>query len=397
MFEDVLKLKSSIEALRGRFFVPSEFPFIDPGTLPQGALAIVRAANTPAHAASRLSGRQLDALLLGYRAIEDAADQELVMRVIRKRFSGRIIRLIMALLQQDPHSVALCRLCSAMHEEADERDSYLDSGRFIWTFETDGGMIPSIISWINENRKDMEVFFTAFHIDQSAPLAEEIMYKYLPVCGRDGFETNRKYLKHIIEIMPAASLTELITNYLNAFELMQYPSGINQTIYEKLGDPYLSPEWEPYPMNLRDRFAQWKFIYLLKKRAVRYPAKFDVLSHYYKHIRNCRILEDSNIMVIDFGEVVVADLEDKPYSYFYSKKVFDREMKEWDDPDLQVAPTFARIDIKPVTARDYIIEAMEDDCIQLGYTGVSVLYIQELLDIKLGLEPDMRVKKTGVS
>jgi hypothetical protein len=73
-----------------------------------------------------------------------------------------------------------------------------------------------------------------------------------------------------------------------------------------------------------------------------------------------------------------------------AKELYVEDMDNSPEP---YQPTFLRMDKKNLTARDFMIEEIEEPCIKLSYEGIDVLYINEMLDIKMGLEPDMRRKQ----
>ena len=200
----------------------------------------------------------------------------------------------------------------------------------------------------------------------------------------------------------------LIQNYLSALKLHEYNDVINLEILCKLGKPNASPEWDFYPYDLRLKFTKWHFIHRLRVHSRVHPKKFAILSRYVDQVINSFEIKDEDLMVIDFGDIVLADVTGNPFSFFYEKEVFEKEMKDWkesreaseewdaysdtESPEVLI-PTFLRSDKKNLTARDFIIEEVEEPCVKLSYEGIDVLYIDEMLDIKMGLEPDMRKKQ----
>jgi hypothetical protein len=121
------------------------------------------------------------------------------------------------------------------------------------------------------------------------------------------------------------------------------------------------------------------------------PKKYSVLSKYADRVRTSYTIKEENLFIIDFGEIVIADIYDRPYSFFYQTEMFEREMAAWQADEANL-PAFIRIDRKNLTARDFIIEVAEEPCVKLSYEGIDILYIQEMLDIKMGIEPDIRRK-----
>lgn len=52
--------------------------------------------------------------------------------------------------------------------------------------------------------------------------------------------------------------------------------------------------------------------------------------------------------------------------------------------------TFLKKNWGILTAREYMLSTEDAPCIKFTFRGIHRYYIQEILDIKLNLEPDMR-------
>ncbi len=392
------KLKTSIEALRQKFFTLEEYPFIERDRLPADILekSLKTGPEEVSEFSEGLSSHQIEALLLDYRGLTNTKEKEKIIDIFTARFSKRLLRLIMAIYQYDYNKPAMALLFKAITSEAERRQDYPDTGLFIWEFGIIKEDYAEVNDFIEANGRELDQFFAKFHLKSESPLADEIKYHYLQNASKEAIFSNLRYFMQIIEKRSPAEIFNPVANYLEVFTLEEYLDGINLAIFEKLGDPNVSPEWASYKTKVRDAFAQWKFLYLLKLRSRKYPNKLKVLSQYYSRVRSSYEIEDGRIVVLDFGEIVVVDILDKPYSLFYQKNDFDREMAAWKNPDSEKEPAFIKLD-KIVSARDYMIEEIEDSCMQLSYEGVDTLYIQELLDIKMGLEPDMRAGRVKKS
>jgi len=395
MLNSAIRLKNSMEAIREKLFTIDEYPFIIRDRLPLDVLdkaLKIEALAMPVYAAS-LGSRQLEALLLDYRGLTSVSAQQKIAAILALRFSKRLLRLIMAIYQYDYNTEAMATLLSAMLNQAHKLQEQPSTGDFIWKFGVTGERYQEIDHFLLQNGKELDRFFADFHINGDSPLADEIKYRYLQHGIKEVLFLNSRHLMHLIEDRQISDIFDLISNYLQVFPLEEYLDGINLAIFEKLGDPYISQEWQPYPFKIRDKFAQWKFLYLLKLRSRKYPNKYKVLSSYYSQVRSSYELEEGRIAVLDFGEIVVVDVLDKSYSLFYYKDVFEAEMAAWQDSEHEIEPAFMKIDKTSISARDYIIEELEDSCMRLSYEGVDTLYIAELLDIQMGLEPDIRSGK----
>ncbi len=395
MVDGADKLKRSIEGLREKLFTIEEYPFLDRQRLPSGILELVLCADQAdlTKVAAGIKAHEMEALILDYRGIKKPEDRERIIKVLAMRFSERLFKLLMSIYQYDYEAQIWTSLWTAMIVEAKSRDLYPASGSYIFQFRNREDEFKEIELHINDHNKDMDEFFSAFHINNNSPLAEKIKVDYLISSDHEGLVKNSRHLLHIIQNMAASELFDIVSNYLKDFTQDDYMDGINLAILEKLGEPYLSPEWSIYSLEMRDSFAQWKFSYQLRLRSYNFPQKHELLIKYYKSVRNSYEIDNGRVMVIDFGEIIIADIIDKPYSLFYYKREFELAMQDWQNPNIAKEPAFIGHDKSTVSARDYIIEEKEEGCMQLSYEGVGVLYIKDLLDIKMGLEPDVRGRR----
>lgn len=404
--------KGIIDNLKSRFYTLEEFPNLERDLLPQQILK--KAMNIPEAGlrsfAIGLSGKELEGLLLDLR---DASGFDAIKRgteLLTIRLSPRILKLLTILYQYHYTSaglnIALKRIATARE------------GAFIRRFGAEENKFAAVCSAIDECKRDIDQCFKTYSIHSKSPFAEEAVLAYLNYADKEGLMTNRGWIIGAIDHHRPDQLHQLIKNYLSSFALVEFHDGINLSILHKIGQPYTSPDWESYDLELRDKFAQWSFLHQLKLHSIGFPKKFTVLAKYYEQVRNSYTIREESLMVIDFGDIVLVDISTNPFSFFYEKGAFEKEIDAWQkskavqaawdkwEESIDIWPTegeeerpepfvpaFLRIDKKNLTARDFIIEEIEEPCVKLSYEGIDVLYIQEMLDIKMGLEPDMRRKQ----
>jgi hypothetical protein len=385
-------LNNSIEALRSRFYTVEEFPFIDRSRLPEGIIktALSIKPNEWDTFAVALTGKELEALLRDYVFLTDPQDQLKAAGILTRCMSARMIKLVIALYQDQFEASSLNLLLQKLKDEAQKQEKLPDVGIFIWRFGDLDDKSEAYREEIELDQKSIDGFFARFRLTTTSRLSIEIRLQYLIAADQAGLLSNQRHLVYLIEQLPAPALIGLISHYLGQLSMVDYLDGVNLAILDKLGEPLQSEEWEPYDDELCTSFAQWNFLHMLKLRSIRFPKKYMVLSNYYDRIRSCYELEDSKVMIIDFGEIIVADIGDKPYSYFYYRKSFEEEMDRFEKEGVE--PSFAQMDKELISARDYIIEDREGSCMQLSYEDMGTLYIRELMDITMGLEPNFRQK-----
>ncbi len=402
-----------IKGLKDRFYTVEEFPLINREVLPQGVL--LKAMEVPEDKTERfafkLRGKELEGLLFDLKDTSDNKKIERVYRILALRLTPRILKLLAILFQYNYTSLGLTEVLDKLSAKIKIKENYNAAEAFFWHLGQTEDKFSALGQIIDEHGKDINKTFRELNINSQSPFAREAVYKYLNSVSKEGFTINLKWVVWTIENRTAEELQGLLTHYLSAFDIREYHDGINLSILNKLGQPNRSEEWSYYDRQLREKFTQWYFLNRLKKHTLSMPKKFKVLSKYYKQVRNIFEIAEESLMVIDFGDIVIADISNRPYSYFYEKDVFEKEMTAWENSKAQeeaakelyvedmdnspepYQPTFLRMDKKNLTARDFMIEEIEEPCIKLSYEGIDVLYINEMLDIKMGLEPDMRRKQ----
>ncbi len=405
------ELKRKIIALKGRFFTLEEFPFIGEGVLPRDTLK--RALRIPeseiTYFALSLRGKEIDGLILELRDASDHDSVDMASRILELRTSARILKLLTILYQYNYASIGLKTVISRMFHIIKERKTFGREAAFIDRFGAETGKFTAVCRAIDECGMDIDQCFRTFNIHSDSPFAAETALLYLENANKDALMLNRRWMIRSVERHEPDRLFGLIANYLSAFAIIELHDGVNLAILNKIGQPYMSVNWGSYDIKLREKFAQWCFLHQLKLHSYNYPKKFTVLSKYYEQVINSYTIDEENLLVIDFGDLVLVDMAANFFSLFYDKETFESEMKDWrkskaaqagEEAEIQEAesqeafvPSFLRINKKYITARDFIIEEIEEPSVMLSYEGLELLYIQEMLDIKMGLEPDMRKKQ----
>ena len=401
---------SILNGLKDRFYTLEEFPLIKREVLPQGILS--KAMEVPENEiesfAFRLKGKELEGLLLDLR--DTAGDREILRacEILNHRVTLRILKLLTILFQYNYTSPGLSAALNRLAERIHARDKYTCEEAFVRHLGQVEDKFSALCPIIEEHGGEISKAFWTLNINGKSPFACEAAFRYLTDPSGGGYTANLKWMVRTIECKTAEELQPLVTNYLSAFTAAEYHDGINLAILKKLGQPNISPDWAVYEKPLRDKFTQWYFLSRLKIHTISMPKKYKVLSKYFKQVHSSFEMAEENLMVIDFGDIVIADIADRAYSFFYEKDVFEKEMEAWEKSRQETAtlsdeeafekpapylPTFLRIEKRNYTARDFIIEEIEEPCVKLSYEGIDVLYINEMMDIKIGLEPDLRKKQ----
>lgn len=387
-------LSDALSIIRERLFTFDEFPFVERARLPQGILPKIRSFKEDGFDArvGSLKSGELEALIFEAVEAEDLEDIDLACTVLCRRSSPRIIRLMVSLFQYRYKEAGMKALVNKLKEVCSQGFSREEG--FINRFGAEENVALALSDAIKEEGNQIEEFFKEYGINKASPLAKETIIEYFASCEKMGFLLNSDMLTALIEEAEAEEVQKVIDYYLNSLTLIEYIDKVNIAIFKKLGDPYISVSWDYYRGEVKEKFGRWSFLWRLKEHCRGRQDKFSILVVYLEHIRTNYRMDEADALIVDFGHLVLADLKDGD-GFFYEKALFEREMKEMEaskeEEDGPIAlPTFMRPYTEILTVRKFMLSEEDAPCIRVSFDGINRFYVGEFLDIKLGIEPDMR-------
>ena len=382
-------MEQALATIREQYYLPEEFPLLPRGRFPLGSL---ESAMTVDHRelkeyAKQLRGKDLEGLMLDLILAADPGEIFQAVVILTLRSTKRLRTLASYLCQYHDDSPGIRELCKAMRSQMEE--SQAEENPFLWKFGDSDAKARLIQQVIQSEGQNVTSIFLQYKIREESPLAREGLCGYFGVCDKTGFLINHSRLKSVVDAASGEELTRVIKNYLSSLSLVEFHDDVNLSILAKLGEPLGSMDWDPYPQELRRRFSQWTFLYTLKHHTREQPNKFRSLAAYHNMIQRNYMIPEAETLVLDFGDIIVTDRKYSQDSVLYSPRSFQREMELWrEDPEQK--PSFLNENNDLVTARQFMIMGLEDDIIRMQYDGIHRYYLEELMEIKLGLEPDMR-------
>lgn len=385
-------LKTTIESIKDKYFTFEEFPLIERDRFPADCLKkamAVKKSEIESYAAN-LKTKEIEGLLLDVVLVNNKEEAERASQILLYRKSPRIIKLVSFLSQYHYDSYGVNFICSVLANKAGD---LLNENSYIKKFGNENDKVRSLAQVFGKEKQDLWNVCKKYGILEMCPLALESYLLFFLDCDKTAFLINYEKVIVLIRNYAEEKIHGILLNYLNGFAFVEYSDEINMAIVEKLGRPYVSQEWYPFSKELRDKFAQWYYLHQLKQHCQEQPQKFDLLIKYFELVRTNFTINEDNVLITDFGNIIIVDIKGKLDSFLYDKFLFEKEMAIWRESE-EILPTFLRSNEKAMTAREFMLSTETAYCVKLTFSDVDYYYIDEVLEIKLGLEPDMRKNKT---
>lgn len=384
-------LSKAIESVKEWMYLPEEFPFLNrkkEKEVLKKKFSSASGTNDSAFA-SELRHRELEALLLMLVDAGDSVEIERTIDVLVKRMSPWLIRLFISLFVENEEVQSMLHLFRRFHEKGQQLGADYPEGLLVWNYGGSNNHVEKIAQDIQTNQMGLDEFFRLYSIPEDSGLAIKVAMEYLKAADKDVLFSHDYYLIKLIKTQEHVTLEPLLINYWQRFSIMDSLSNVNLVIFEQLGEPYISFEWGIYPKEMKDSFVQWHFLYQIREKTKDYPQKTNSFSKLFSLIRTSYDWPGyDNLFIIDFGDFVLVDCTDRGKAYYFTAERIESELARSKNDG--VVPDILKHNTGFTTARDYIIEMKDDDCIELEFTGMSGLYIEEFIGLKTGLYPDTR-------
>lgn len=379
--------KEVINDLKTKYFLYEEFPLVDRADFPENSLdnAMKISDNDLENYTVHLKNKDIEGLLLDLVDAESVNEINRAVKIIALRSTKRILKLISYLSQYNYDSVGINILCANMSKIKE----LSDSNAYIKRFGMESDKVLALVKVISVEGQNMDAILKKYNILPESKLAMDSCLEYFKGCDKNAFLINNQMMLRLINEFPAEKASEMLINYFDKLSLVEYLDEINLAVLYKFGQPTDSDNWHSFPQDIQDKFTYWCHLYRLKIHCKGQKIKFNVLVKYFEYVKTNYTIDELNTLITDFGDVVLADVEDDINIYLYDKYAFKREMTEWEF-NKEILPTFITGGKNAISARDFMLSVDDPQCIKLTFDDIDYYYIDEILEIKLGLEPDMR-------
>ncbi len=370
----------ALDNIREDFFTFEEFPFVAENKFPQFSFERINPFS--------LKAKEIEALILEIPRLNDMQRLNEVTNTLCQRRSKRVMRLFTSLFQYNHENDGMRYAARKIQEICNHSNG--DHQNLIARFGGEEDIISALVEAAAE-KNELESFFKQYWIMGTSPLATAVSLEYFARAQKIGLLKNMDILAGLIEREDNGRIKRVLDHYLNTLNLVEYSDIVNLTVLAKLGEPYISEHWADYSAETREKFAKWSFLYRLREHSRDQEYKFNILARYLDHIKTNYFMESEKVLIIDFGPVIVADVRDGD-GFLYERSYFEKEIRAMSagDEDEGITPIFLRPFVEIMTARKFMLSTDDAPCIRLNFEGINRYYIEELFDIKLELEPDMR-------
>lgn len=375
----------AIENIRGRFYTFEEFPLVERSRFPIDVLKNINDLEYGA-AVDIFRGRELEALVLEIADSDDMQELTKGVAILCERMTPRLLRLLNALYQYRYDAAGLKLLLGKLWDGG--KAGLMEDGSFLSVFGKSQNIIAELADTIAKEGNNIDNTFLKYGIIKGSPLALETYFEYFSRCEKIGCMINHEALTSIILESETERLKSIINNYMDSFAMVEYIDNVSLAILNRLGDPYISTEWAVYSNETRDKFARWSYLWRMKEHCKDQPEKFNILMGYIEFIKTNYYLTETDVLITDLGWMLLADVRNGD-TFLYEKRAFEKEMENW-RLEPENLPTFMKPYADILTGRKFMLSVDDAPCIRLGYEGINKYYVEEVLNIKTGVEPDMR-------
>jgi hypothetical protein len=385
------QLNDAIKKIKTGYFTLEEFPLLDRNRFPLDSLKKIVSVSEKdlTNFVLCLKSADLNGMLLDLLEPQSEETLQCAARVLCIRKSKRLNQLLAFLIQYHYDKKGLLYVLNSMLNECGE---VLKQNLFLATFADVKNPVDVLCDLLMQEGGTIEQTYQKYKISSNSLLAKDGCLAYFSVCGKNGFLMNEEQLLETLKLFELKRLVPMLTNYLKTLSLAEFGDTVNLMIGEQYGRPYESADWNFFPSDLRDKYAQWSYLYRLKIHCANHPKKYDVLMKYFEYIRSSSFLPETDILLMDFGWNVIVDPRDVDDSFLYERDYFEREVDQWRKNEGFI-PIFLKRSPQILTAREFMLSTGDASCIRLNYEDIQHYYAQEVLDIKIGLEPDLREQK----
>lgn len=377
----------TVEEIKNRNYILEEFPLVSRDIFPEDCLkkAMLIKEDMVFDYAVSLKNKEIDGLLLDIVSSENDEEIDRVSKIINIRISKRIVKLISYLSQYNYQSKSIDLIIKNI---IGLKNSLYNSG-YLSRFAKADDKIEYFKQTLGKFDDDIHKTFTKYQISEKSPLALQVQLKFFADCEKNSFFINETVFCLLIKTTEKDRTIGVIKNYLDKLSVTEYIDEVNLIIISIFGKPDELSNWQEFDKSIKDKFLDWIYLYNVKRHCQGNKKKFKSLFKYFEHVKSVYEISD-DILVIDFGELLVAGQTGEINSFLYEKNLFNNEIDTLEE--FGILPTMLDENRDIMTAREFMLSDSDSGIIKLGFDDVDFYYSQEVLDIKLALEPDMRVK-----
>lgn len=369
------QLNRTVEELREKYLLSAEFvlrvrELLEEGR-EQGRLPEPKGP-LEAYALS-LGKKELENCLFLLLAETEPEKKEKLLEILRLRMSPRLTRLIWALTQYY-YELPAVRRAAALGASA----GYCTEELLCSLFLEEQDCIGAGADILRQKGGSVARFISDFHVLTDSPFCKAVVRLFFREGKEKDFLTNEDYFLRLIESDSEEEIKPVLINYLAQPWVFYSSRKINKMLFQRFGLPEdgVSPIWQEIDSQLILKYQHWVFLDSMEDFFGAESKRYLIFSKFYKELRHIRFYQEKQIMILDFAQFGIVNLQDVPeFSYLMEKGRLEREaehLAEGGEPRwLQSRGG--------IEARDVIIEEKSSDILILHIVGLGKLYVEELM------------------
>ncbi len=252
---------------------------------------------------------------------------------------------------------------------------------------------------------DIDTFSRKYALFSDGALAKKMSELFFLKSSKNGFTRNRDVFTGLLDDKDAPEAVPLLACYFEKLEVYEYFDELNYSLMRRFGEPGVSGEkgkddfWELLPKACSDKFSRWQDLKRIEYHFGKSSKDFILWVSYIDKMKKVDYHEHAGLLFMDFGPFVVVDsregfledgiegldVADKKISYLIDRKYFDHvcESHKPETAEHDGNLWWRIIAGHMVDARELIIEDIKSEVYRVGYNKVQLLYLKEILRVKL--------------
>ncbi len=330
-------------------------------------------------------------------------DSEIVNKaesILKQRFKKKLFDLCWVMLQYNYQNSGLLHTALVLSECMKVEYPEEFAASFLFQVENMEGSLPEkAIMMLTTQNSDLTSFCDRYAILENSDFAQRLRELFFKKCKVEDFVINQELLLKHITGHDINSAALVLSFYLEKLSVREYFNNINRIVVNRWDLPENDGEiWRKLADETVEKFKAWLDLKVIEQHYGQESTRYKLWTVYFDQILQVKYDEAPGLLIMEFENFVVLDEKNKnECSYLYMKDYFAAEYTWYEEMKQQGISTW-RINSEHVAdARDLVIHNIKSNIYRVGYDNTDILYLKEILAIKLKSATSKKKKENYVN